>query len=366
MTFSDLQSLLYSEQQPITLTSTLATVTTNDAAANSNYISLSAVKELIRHYPQSRFVVPHLASPNDILFYSAYGASGATHSRLWCQSNSHDYCPLVISFMLLVIFLTLLFILCLCYSKEVVKPAWVVELTSCIKRKLRIKSSSRSDLGTSRTSINSVYESTVVSTCEEQGLASLGLVENGGVGGHSSGSNSFFNRLNNFSFISNSRLAQNVWFTDISKYHTGADSALPPPPPSYEESQLMISITKPISSFNRVIRTYPRKVSNKRPIIMTGGCNSSRVNTGFVVDSVGSAASSIQQQLPHVSCITVTVDRPCTSSSLATQHSQMTLERIGRRLLEQNQHRVRQDDSGVVSEVDIPPAYETVISENSI
>jgi hypothetical protein len=341
----ELTSLLQQAEQsnklPFTTTSTLATVTTNDA----NHMPFSIRDRL---YRQSAFPSQSLATNDLFLLYNSYGG-GAHVSRVWCQSNNRDYCPLVISFMLLVIFLSLLFILCLCYSKEIVKPDWVVRALGFIRRKLRIKSS-RPSLGNSRTSINSVYESTIV--IDDQNL-DQNRVED------ASRPNSFFNRLNNFSFMSYSTFG-NVWFTDISKYHSGLENGLPPPPPSYEESQLMISITKPISSFNRVIRTYPRKLSNKRPIIKSGA-DSSRVNTGFLVEGTDSNNQRVE---PQVSCISVTVDQPCTSSSL-TEHSQMTLERIGRRLLEQNQHRIRQDDQ-LASEVDIPPAYETVISENGI
>jgi hypothetical protein len=377
----DLNSLLTYQGYStlMTTTATRPTVTTNDRYQMPGSSVLN-IRDIFRQYKQQQLPGNGGSSagsipPHDFLLYTQY----AHNNRLWCQSGTRDYCPLVISFMLIVIFLSLLFILCLCYSKELMRTEWIARLVRAIRRKLHIKSTtggtSRASLANSRTSINSVYESTVVVTngAEEDELHDSGILDSDDAQPRTS---SIFSRLNNMSFMSHASSSgvTNVWFTDLSKCPAGTGPC-PPPPPSYEESQLMISISKePVcSGFSRMVRSYPRKVSNKRPIVLSG--SGGGVNNGFIVESAAPANTNLESnECETIGPITVT-EAPCTSSSMSSampsgDRSRGSLERIGRRLLEQNRVRlVRQSDravAGALGDMDIPPAYETVISENSI
>ena len=345
----DLISILVLNQTHTT--PTWPTVTTN-AQFNSH--------ELARQqFRNSRF-----SSVNEILFLRQHDLT----SRVWCQSDHRDYCPLAISAMLLVIVLSSAFIFCLCYSRDILRSHMFSGMLEVFGVKQR--SSRRTDDLYTEQQINSIYVSTVTSGGDQDDLAAV-------VASSAQQTNSSFNRFNNLSFISNLS-TDNIWFTDLSK-HNGQrpDSPLPPPPPTYEESQHMSNmISRTKSSFNRVIRTSPRKLSNKRPIFLAQTTsNRSQLNSGFLLETEATVpfddtnVSQVQGRVsfPAYRCMTLTTERPCTSGEQTNR--QITLERVGHRLLEENHDRIRQSESVsqralTSGDFDIPPAYETVINES--
>lgn len=254
----------------LTTTTTRATITTNRV---NEYTGKSQLIEFFIAQQRATVRDTRPSLPDTPLFY--YTPTRRVNSPgLWCQSDVNDYCPLVISLMLIVIILCSVFIVCLCYSKNI-----VARLSKWTMRRSKANRNSMPDSETYSNSTNAIYVPTVASIVDTMSEFNLDTMR---------GSSQNSNR---------------IWFTENSLMSSNIQ------PPSYEESQQMQTLASgeqigPItkSNFNRSLRTYPRKVSNRRPIILSASVNRAFTSNELVGECGDSTQPCTSQQQAISTC----------------------------------------------------------------
>ncbi len=323
-------------------TATRPTITTNnfEAIHNTLLINSNENKNYVFYRKQQtsteqQQIIKSLSLDETVA--SQQTSSSLFLNRVWCQTDQKDYCPLVITFMLFVIILSSLFILCLCYSKELL-------LKSSKSTNFMLKLFRKSH--------------------RQQQQQQLQL-NNDDQTSRQSSSSDMINR--------NHHNQQQIWFTDMA-IHVNK------PPPTYEESQNHISNSITNFNFKRVFnnnKSYPRKSSSKRPPIVK-----STINKNNVTEM--NSTSSRQNEAYLQDVLDNEVNLRENSTVIFPEYKSLSLHNTQRgdvlimmeRVPNQNQNNnllVRQqfNDSMpasasssdlIMDNCDIPPAYETVIN----
>ena len=299
-------------------------------------------------------------------FHILYTSASST-VRPWCNSTENDYCPLVIAFMSFIIITSLVLIFFLC-----AKTSFKCKKMRHYFRKLfRIRNSrsrhSRRELNRSTNSQifnpSNISSNTSTSITEECNNSNQELSTQ-------PTSNNIFSRIGRrLSFTrggsSSSNRNSNIWFTDLSKYSRN----MPPPPPSYDESQHHVTIAgfKPRPS-------YPRKYLSvsaiRRPEQTLAAANTSAsiVNNAFSMENISENYNIDHQErsatvFPSYRCIALTTS-PSTRATLSR------LGDLSRQLLREQQAEESNDLDIISANIatmanfldEVPPPYEAVIT----
>lgn len=256
-----------------------------------------------------------VAKTNDQQNHDQPSQTTASHyHQPWCSQVSHDYCPLVISFMSFICLVSFILIIYLCLRSSVECHP----LRKCLRSLRKSVFKKHTPSNASRLS----YDRSIIPTT----AMDLSTPVN----------RSFFSYVNNFTHASPSRQGQ-VWFTDVSKTTR--------PPPSYEESQTY--------TVRNIVKPIP--VNPSRTIQLKNQANEVAIEN--------SAFENIEpcNVFPAYRCLTLT----------SSPNNRASLNRLGdlsRQLLAESAvFEVCSDDGGfsrvgsiTVQNDEVPPAYDAV------
>jgi hypothetical protein len=302
-------------------------------------------------------------------FHFLYTSASGTMVRPWCNSTENDYCPLVIAFMSFIIITSIILIFFLC-----AKTSFKCKKMRHYCRKLfRTRySQSRHGRRDLNRSTNSQIFNPVTSNISSNSATSItGECNNSN---QESSTNivptNIFSRIGrrlSFRRSGSSSRNSNVWFTDLSKY---PNRNMPPPPPSYDESQQHVSLT---GYSHKQRPCYPRKflsVSAIRRPEQTSAANTtaSIVNNAFSMENVCENYNIDHQErsstvFPSYRCIALTTS-PSTRATLSR------LGDLSRQLLREQQAEESNDFDIISANIatmasfldEVPPPYEAVIT----
>jgi hypothetical protein len=233
-------------------------------------------------------------------------------SKMWCNSE-RDYCPLVISLISIVIFITLLLIIYMCVNSFELRRFF-----QSIREKLFNNSS--------QSSFNNNMQ-------RRNNIETLNALRNPNI---SSSSRSAFRRISNQLNASD----RNIWFTGRANYTKQTQL---PPPPTYEETIESIRASK--TDIVHKLHTVPVT-------------QSASVNNAFSIENINSQESS--PVFPTYRCLALT-------TSPSTRAQLQRLRNMSIRLLQEN--RFNEETTRALARVgtlqlnndEVPPSYETVI-----